>query len=44
MAILASLVGFGHLVQGFASCQLVDKIAVLLDAPSSTLPSAAAQT
>jgi ssDNA-specific exonuclease RecJ len=36
MAILTSLVGFGHLVQSFTSCQLVEQIAVLLDAPYST--------
>jgi hypothetical protein len=36
MAILASLVGFCHLVQGFTNRQLVTQTTTLLDAPYST--------
>ena len=36
MALLASLVGFCHLVQGFTNRQLVTQTAALLDAPYST--------
>jgi hypothetical protein len=36
MAILASLAGFCHLIQGFSNRQLVAQTAVLLDAPYST--------
>jgi len=36
MALIASLVGFCHLVQGFTNRQLVAQTAVLLDAPYST--------
>ena len=36
MALLASLVGFCHLIQGFTNRQLVTQTATLLDAPYST--------
>jgi hypothetical protein len=36
MAILASLAGFCHLIQGFSNRQLVAQTAALLDAPYST--------
>ena len=36
MAVLASLVGFCHLVEGFSNRQLVQQTAALLDAPYTT--------
>ena len=36
MAVLASLVGFCHLLQAFTNRQLVTQTAALLDAPYST--------